>query len=106
MKISRTHFVEESGGYRLSMSETISTSSSAAAIFSAEESCGRPPNRKDMVFRKFYGACSNCRRSRLKLTASQVYLRCCSSAVFSVLGGFCKCLVGARPITNNLIFSR
>lgn len=36
-------------GYRLSMSETISTSSSAAAIFSADESCGRPPNRKDMV---------------------------------------------------------
>lgn len=29
--------------YRLNMSETISTSVSAAAIFSAEEGCGRPP---------------------------------------------------------------
>lgn len=37
-------------GYRLSMSETISTSSSAAAIFSADDSCGRPPNRKDMIY--------------------------------------------------------
>lgn len=36
--------------YRLSMSETISTSSSAAAIFSADDSCGRPPKRKDMVY--------------------------------------------------------
>lgn len=35
--------------YRLSMSDTISTSSSAAEIFSAEESWGRPPNKKDMV---------------------------------------------------------
>jgi hypothetical protein len=36
--------------YRLNMSETISTSVSAAAIFSAEVGCGRPPpNRKDMV---------------------------------------------------------
>lgn len=35
--------------YRLSMSETISTSSSAAAIFSADESCGLAPNKKDMV---------------------------------------------------------
>ena len=31
------------------MSETISTSVSAAAIFSAEESWGRPPKRKDIV---------------------------------------------------------
>ncbi len=31
------------------MSETISTSVSAAAIFSAEESWGRLPKRKDMV---------------------------------------------------------
>ena len=30
------------------MSETISTSVSAAAIFSADESWGRPPKRKDM----------------------------------------------------------
>jgi hypothetical protein len=29
--------------YRLNMSETISTSVSAAAIFSADEGCGRPP---------------------------------------------------------------
>lgn len=36
--------------YRLSMSETISTSSSAAAIFSADDSCGRPPNKNDMVY--------------------------------------------------------
>lgn len=33
----------------LNMSDTISTSVSAAAIFSAEESCGRPPKRKDIV---------------------------------------------------------
>lgn len=32
------------------MSDTISTSSSAAAIFSADESWGRPPKRKD-IFR-------------------------------------------------------
>lgn len=31
------------------MSETISTSVSAAAIFSADESWGRPPKRKDMI---------------------------------------------------------
>ena len=37
------------GGYLLNMSETISTSVSAAAIFSAEESWGRPPKRKDML---------------------------------------------------------
>jgi hypothetical protein len=29
--------------YLLNISETISTSVSAAAIFSAEEGCGRPP---------------------------------------------------------------
>lgn len=29
--------------YRLNMSDTISTSVSAAAIFSAEDGCGRPP---------------------------------------------------------------
>ncbi len=34
---------------RLNMSETISTSVSAAAIFSAEESWGRLPKRKDIV---------------------------------------------------------
>ena len=32
------------------MSEMSSTSVSAAAIFSAEESCGRLPNRKDIVY--------------------------------------------------------
>lgn len=32
----------------LNISETISTSVSAAAIFSAEESWGRPPKRKDI----------------------------------------------------------
>lgn len=32
--------------YRLNISETISTSVSAAAIFSAEEGCGRPPPNK------------------------------------------------------------
>ena len=35
--------------YRLNMSETISTSVSAAAIFSAEESWGRAPKRKDIL---------------------------------------------------------
>ena len=35
--------------YRLNMSEMSSTSVSAAAIFSAEESCGRLPKRKDIV---------------------------------------------------------
>jgi hypothetical protein len=36
--------------YRLNISDIISTSVSAAAIFSAEESCGRPPpNRNDIV---------------------------------------------------------
>lgn len=36
--------------YWLNMLETISISASAAAIFSAEEGCGRPPpKRKDMV---------------------------------------------------------
>ena len=39
------------GRYRLSMSETISTSVSAAASFSAEEGWGRPaPKRYDIVF--------------------------------------------------------
>lgn len=36
--------------YLLNMSETNSTSVSAAAIFSAEDGCGRPaPKRKDMM---------------------------------------------------------
>ena len=35
--------------YRLNISEIISTSVSAAAIFSAEDSLGGPPKRKDMV---------------------------------------------------------
>lgn len=35
--------------YLLNMSDTISTSVSAAAIFSAEESWGLPPKRKDIV---------------------------------------------------------
>lgn len=36
--------------YWLNMLETISISASAAAIFSAEEGCGRaPPKRKDML---------------------------------------------------------
>ena len=34
------------------MSDTISTSVSAAAIFSAEESWGRPPKRKDIFERR------------------------------------------------------
>ena len=34
--------------YRLNMSEIISTSASAAAIFSADESCGLPPKRNDI----------------------------------------------------------
>jgi len=37
------------GRYRLTMPEIISSSDSAAAIFSAEEGCGRPPNMNDMV---------------------------------------------------------
>ena len=35
--------------HRLNMSETISTSVSAAAIFSAEDILGGPPKRKDMM---------------------------------------------------------
>lgn len=36
--------------YRLNMSETISISVSAAAIFCSDEGCGRPPNReKDIL---------------------------------------------------------
>jgi len=35
--------------YRLTMPEIISSSDSAAAIFSAEEGCGRPPNMNDMM---------------------------------------------------------
>ena len=35
--------------YRLNMSEMSSTSVSAAAIFSAEDSCGRLPKRNDIV---------------------------------------------------------
>lgn len=31
------------------ISETISISASAAAIFSADVGCGRPPKRKDML---------------------------------------------------------
>ena len=34
--------------YRLYMSETMSISASAAAIFCSDESWGRPPKRKDM----------------------------------------------------------
>jgi hypothetical protein len=46
---------EETGAsYRLNISETISTSVSAAAIFSAEDILGGPPKRKDMVM-VFYG---------------------------------------------------
>lgn len=37
------------------MSDTISTSVSAAAIFSADESWGRPPKRKDIVSVCSYG---------------------------------------------------
>lgn len=36
--------------YRLYMSDTMSISASAAAIFSAEVGCGRAPKRKDIVF--------------------------------------------------------
>ena len=44
--------------YRLNISEMSSTSVSAAAIFSAEESCGRLPKRKDIVdgWGSLYGA--------------------------------------------------
>ena len=41
--------------YRLNMSDTISTSVSAAAIFSADESWGRPPKRKDMIATRIEG---------------------------------------------------
>ena len=37
------------GTDRVSMSLTISTSVSAAAIFCSEESWGRPPKRKDIL---------------------------------------------------------
>lgn len=39
----------ENPAYRLNISETISISASAAAIFSADDGCGLPPNRKDML---------------------------------------------------------
>lgn len=35
--------------YRLNMSDIISTSVSAAVIFSALDSCGLPPKKNDMV---------------------------------------------------------
>ena len=38
-----------STAYLLNISEIISTSVSAAAIFSADESCGLPPKRKDIA---------------------------------------------------------
>ena len=41
--------------YWLNIFETISISASAAAIFSAEDGCGRWPKRKDIVARE--GAC-------------------------------------------------
>lgn len=40
---------DANASYRLNISETISTSVSAAAIFSAEDIFGGPPKRKDMV---------------------------------------------------------
>lgn len=46
--------VDADASYRLNISETISTSVSAAAIFSAEDILGGPPKRKDMVM-VFYG---------------------------------------------------
>lgn len=42
-------YVERADDHLSNISEIISTSCSAAAIFSAEESCGRPPKRKDIV---------------------------------------------------------
>ena len=53
------------GDYLLNMSETISTSVSAAAIFSAEESWGRPPKRKDIVINKDYFSVGTLRKSIL-----------------------------------------
>lgn len=49
------------------MSETISTSVSAAAIFSDEESWGRPPKRKDMM---------SCYLALQKFVEGQSVLRC------------------------------
>ncbi len=63
--------------YLLNMSDTISTSVSAAAIFSAEESWGRPPKRKDIVSCTVGGLCadtvregSSTKESRRKLPNS------------------------------------
>lgn len=52
--------------YRLYMSETMSISASAAAIFCSDESWGRPPKRKDMIVcvvlvreSRVYGLCGD-----------------------------------------------
>lgn len=41
--------------YLLTMPLIISISASAAAIFSADEGCGRPPNMKDILRVRWYG---------------------------------------------------
>jgi hypothetical protein len=41
--------IDRGDAYRLYMSETMSISASACAIFCSDESCGRPPKRKDIV---------------------------------------------------------
>ena len=69
--------------YRLNMSEMSSTSVSAAAIFSAEESCGRLPKRKDIVnnveawYNKSYVDGESC------------YLLCDSFDIGRTMFGFC-----------------
>lgn len=40
---------EKKKAYRLYMSDTMSISASACAIFCSEESCGLPPKRKDIL---------------------------------------------------------
>jgi hypothetical protein len=43
--------VKNRGTHRLNISLTMSISTSAAAIFSADVGCGRPPNKNDIMNR-------------------------------------------------------
>ena len=69
--------------YRLNMSEMSSTSVSAAAIFSAEESCGRLPKRKDIV--DSVGACY----STSYIDGESCYLLCDSFDMGRTMFGLC-----------------
>ena len=62
------------GANLLNMSETISTSVSAAAIFSAEESWGRPPKRKDIVSGTDYFSVGTLRKKKSVMAISCIRL--------------------------------